>query len=109
MLKITGTLEVFQNNRGYVTGVFKAWNDEAKQVTGKAYMDVTLPKDVKIKEGQTLTLNVKTAYLNAVHVASHGTLDNEFTKLKINVVECEVTNVYPEEKKVKKSSKKVRE
>lgn len=103
MLKLTGTLEVFQNNRGYVTGVFKAWNDKTKQVTGKAYMDVTLPESVKIKEGQTLTLNVKEAYLNAVHVDG----EKAFTKLKINVVECEVTSVYPEEKKAKKPSKKV--
>lgn len=103
MLKLTGTLEVFQNQRGYVTGVFKAWNEDNKQVTGKAYMDVTLPKDVTIKEGQTLTLNVKKAYLNAVHVDG----ENAFTKLKINVVDCEVESVYPEQKEVKKTSKKV--
>lgn len=101
MLKLTGTLEVFQNQKGYVTGVMKAFDDESKQVLGKAYMDVTLPKDVTIQEGQTLTLNVKTGYLNAVHVAG----ENQFTKLKINVVDCEVIRVYPEEKKAKPSKR----
>ena len=103
MLKLSGTLEVFQNKKGYVTGVFKAWNEETKEVLGKAYMDVKLPENVKIKEGQTLTLDVKKAYLNAVHVTG----ENEFTKFKINVVDCEVTSVYPKEKKSKKTSKKV--
>lgn len=102
MLKITGTLEVFKNNRGYTTGVLKSFND-ANQLTGRAYIDVTLPENVTVEEGQTLTLNVKTGYLNAVHVES----ENAFTKLKINVVECEITSVYPE-KKVKKSSKKAK-
>ena len=103
MLKLSGSLEVFQNKKGYVTGVIKAWNEEAKEVLGKAYIDVNLPENVQIKEGQTLTLNVKTAYINAVHVSG----ENEFTKLKINVVDCEVTRVFPEEKKAKKPSKKV--
>lgn len=102
MLKLSGTLEVFQNKKGYVTGVFKAWNEEAKEVLGKVYMDVKLPESVKIKEGQTLTLDVKTAYLDAVHVTG----EHEFTKLRINVVDCKVTSVYPEEKKSKKTSKK---
>jgi len=103
VVKINGTLEVFQNQKGFVTGVFKAFDDETKKVTGKAYMDVSLPENVAIKEGQTLTLNVKAGYLNAIYVA--GT--NPFTKLKIKVVDCEVIRVYPEEKEVKKTSKKV--
>lgn len=107
MLKLTGTLEVFKNRNGYPTGVIKAWDKENKNVLGKAFMDVVLPKDVTIEEGQTLTLDVEEGYLNAVHVASHGTLDNEFTKLRINVVKCEIKSVFPEQKKVKKSSKKV--
>ena len=102
MIKLSGTLEVFQNRNGFVTGVFKAWNEEDKSIEGKAYMDVTLPDSVKVEEGQTLTLNVKTAYLNAVHVKSN---DAEFTKLKINVVDCEVKSVFPE-KKAEKPSKK---
>lgn len=101
MLKITGKLEVFKNKNGYTTGVLKAWNDEEKVVEGKAYMDVTLPKEVVIEDGQTFTLDVKTAYLNAVHVNG----DNPFTKLRINVVECEVINIFPE-KKVEKPSKR---
>lgn len=101
MLKLTGTLEVFQNKRGYVTGVFKAWDDN-KCVLGKAYMDVNLPEEISIEEGQTLTLEVKEAYLNAIFVEG----ENAFTKLKINVVKCEVKSVFPE-KKAKKPSKKV--
>lgn len=100
MLKITGTLEVFLNQRGYVTGVMKAWSD-SKQLLGKAYMDVTLPEKIKVEEGQTLTLDVKEGYLNAVHI---GEGEKTFTKLKINVVDCDIKSVFPE-KKVKNSSK----
>lgn len=104
MLKLKGTLEVFKNRNGYPTGVIKAWDNENIHVLGKAYMDVMLPKDLTIEEGQTLTLNVTEGYLNAVHVNG----ENAFTKLKINVVKCEVTSVFPEpKKKVTKSSKKV--
>lgn len=102
VVKLTGTLEVFQNQKGYITGVFKAFDDKANTVTGKCYMDVALPESVKVKEGQTLTLELKKAYLNAVHVEG----ENAFTKLKINVVDCEVIRVFPEEKEVKKTSKK---
>ena len=101
MLKLIGTLEVFQNKKGYVTGVMKAWDDN-KALVGKAYMDVNLPESISIEEGQTLTLDVKEAYLNAVHVEG----ENAFTKLKINVVDAEIKSIFPE-KKVKKSSKKV--
>lgn len=102
MLKLTGTLEVFQNKKGYVTGVIKHWDEDEKQFTGKAYLDVQLPEGVEVLEGQTLTLDVKTAYLNAVHVKG----ENAFTKLQINVVDCEVKSVFPE-KKAQKPSKKV--
>lgn len=102
MLKITGTLEVFQNRNGYVTGVIKAWDEDQKTVTGKEFMDVKLPASVTLLEGQTLTLDVKTAFLNAVHVEG----ENSFTKLKINVVDCDVVKVFPEEKKAKKPSKR---
>ena len=101
-MKLSGTLEVFQNKKGYVTGVFKAWNEDSKEVLGKAFMDVNLPDSIKIEEGQTLTLNVKEGYLNAVYVKA----ENSFTKFKINVVDCEVKKVFPEQKKTKKSSKK---
>ena len=103
MLKLTGQLEVFKNQKGYITGVIKAWNEAEKTVAGRTYMDVLLPVGVEVKEGQTLTLDVKTAYLNAVHVEG----ENAFTKLKINVVDCEVIRVFPEEKKASKPSKKV--
>ena len=101
MLKLTGRLEVFKNQKGYVTGVMKAWNDETKEVLGKAYMDVALPQDVEINDGETLSLDVKTAYLNAVYVSG----ENSFTKLKINVVDCEILSVFPERKKSKTSKK----
>lgn len=100
-MKLTGLIEVFQNKKGYVTGVFKAWNEESKEVLGKAYLDVNLPESVKIKEGQTLTLNVKEGYLNAIFVDT----ENAFTKLKINIVDCEVKSVFPEPKKTKKEAK----
>lgn len=101
MLKITGILEVFKNKNGYTTGVLKAWDSESKTLLGKAYMDVTLPEDVVVEEGQTLTLDVKTAYLNAVYVNA----ENSFTKVKINVVSCDILSVFPE-KKVTKPSKR---
>ena len=100
-MKLTGKLEVFKNQNGYFTAVFKAWNDK-NEVKGKAFMDVKLPESVQVKDGQTLTLDVKEAYLNAVHVEAG---EKTFDKLKINVVDCEVISVYPEEKKPKKASK----
>ena len=101
MMKLTGRLEVFKNKNGYVTGVIKAWDDDSKKVLGKAFMDVNLPKDVEIKDGQSLTLDVEEAYLNAYFVDT----ENPFTKLKINVVKCKVIDVFPKE--AKKASKKV--
>lgn len=101
MLELKGNLEVFQNKNGYVTGVIKAWDEDNHTVLGKVFMDVKLPKEITIKEGQSLTLDVKKAYLNAVYVEG----ENGFTKLKINVVECEVIRVFPEEKKVKTSKR----
>ena len=100
-MKLSGLIEVFQNKKGYVTGVFKAWDEESKTVLGKAYLDVNLPESVKIEEGQTLTLNVKEGYLNAIFVDT----ENAFTKLKINIVDCEVKSVFPEPKKAKKGVK----
>ena len=101
-MKLTGILEVFKNKNGYVTGVIKAWDEDSKKVLGKAFMDVNLPKDVEIKDGQTLTLDVEEGYLNAYYVNS----ENPFTKLKINVVKCKIVDVFPKE--VKKTSKKVK-
>lgn len=101
-MKLVGNLEVFKNKNGYYTGVFKAWNEESKSVLGKAFMDVNLPENVECKDGQTLTINVKEGYLNAIYVDSK----DPFTKLKINVVDCEVVRVFPEEKKTRKSSRK---
>lgn len=102
MLKVNGQIEVFQNKRGYITGVIKSWG-ENKDVLGKAYIDVNLPESVLILDGQTLTLDVKTAYLNAVHIEGK----NEFTKLVLNIVDADIVKIFPDEKEVKKTSKKV--
>lgn len=101
MLKLTGTLEVFKNKNGYITGVIKAWDNSKKAVLGKSYLSVTLPDSVTVEEGQTLTLEVKEGYLNAVFVGT----ESPFTKLEINVVDCDIKSVFPE-KKVKKPSKR---
>lgn len=101
MLKLTGVLEVFKNKNGYITGVIKAWDDN-KALLGKTYLSVSLPKDVTVEEGQTLTLDIKEAYLNAVYIGT----DAPFTKLEINVVKCDIKSVFPEAK-IKKSSKQV--
>lgn len=103
MLKLSGKLEVFKNQKGYITGVIKAFDSESKKLLGKAFMDVTLPEGVEVGEGETLTLDVKTAYLNAIHVET----ENAFTKLRINVVDADIVSVYPERKKDSKPSKKV--
>ena len=99
MLKLTGILEVFKNKKGYITGVIKAW--DSNKVLGKSYLSVILPESVTVEEGQTLTLEVKEGYLNAVFVGT----DTPFTKLEINVVDCDIKSVFPE-KKVEKPSKR---
>ena len=101
-MKLTGTIEVFKNKNGYLTGVLKSFDEDNKKVLGKAYIDVKLPEEVEVKDGQTLSLDVKEGYLNAVYVD----VKDAFTKLKINVVKCDVKAVFPEEKKAKKTSKK---
>lgn len=100
-MKFEGILEVFKNKNGYITGVLKAWDSEAREVKGKAYFDVILPADVTVEDGQTLTLDVQEGYINPTYVEA----ENPFTKLKFNVVKCEVKRVFPE-KKIKKSSKR---
>lgn len=99
MLKIEGNLEVFQNDKGYAISVIKAFED--KELLGKIFVDTKLPKGVELNKGETLTLNVKEGYLNAVHVEA-----GQFTKLQINVVDCEVVKVFPERKEAKKASKR---
>lgn len=100
-MKLSGKIEVFMNKRGYVTGVFKDWDEENKSVLGKAYVDVLLPEEIAIKEGESLTLDVEEAYLNARYVKSNG---KDFTKLQINVVKALVSRRFPEE--AKKTTKK---
>lgn len=98
---VTGKLEVFKNQNGYNTAVLKDFGDD-NSVKGKAFISCKLPESVKIEDGQTLTLDVKKGYLNAVYVGS----DAPFTKLEINISECEIVKVFPEPKKSKKTSKK---
>ena len=98
---VTGKLEVFKNQNGYNTAVLKAFGDN-NELKGKTFVSCKLPESVKIEDGQTLTLDVKKGYLNAVYVGS----DAPFTKLEINISECEVVKVFPEQKKSKKTSKK---
>lgn len=106
MLKLTGTLEVFKNRNGYITGIIKSFDKDDKSYLGNVCLDVSIPESVEVKEGQTLTLKVTEGYLNIRHVVAKG---NSFDKLFINVVKCKVVKVYPEEKKVAKPSKKVKE
>lgn len=101
-MQVTGKLEVFKNQNGYITAVVKAFGDK-NELKGKTFVSARLPESVQVKDGQTLTLDVKKGYLNAVYVGT----DAPFTKLEINVVDCEVVSVFPEEKKSKKTSKKV--
>ena len=102
-MKLTGKLEVFKNQNGYITAVIKDFDDN-KQVRGKAYVSAKLPDYVVVEDNNSLTLDVKEGYLNAVYVDT----DKPFTKLQINVVNCEVLNVFTPEKKSKKTSKKVK-
>lgn len=107
---VTGKIEVFKNNRGYYTGVIKAWDNDLahngagdSHVLGKVFIDVNLPKDVEAKAGETLTLDVKEGYLNARHIAG----ENEFTKLAITIVKCDVVKTFtPKETKAKKGGKR---
>lgn len=103
-MKFEGILEVFKNKKGYITGVLKAWDNEAKEVKGKVYIDVNLPEDVTVEDGQTLTLDVHEGYINPTYIEG----ENAFTKLKFNVVKCDIKSVFPE-KKIKKSSKRTDE
>ena len=102
-MKVTGKLEIFKNRNGYFTAVIKVW-DEQNNVSGKAFMDVALPEGVKVEDGQSLTLDVKEGYLNAVYVKA----ENSFTKLKLNVVKCDVVDVFPKPEKAKKAKKRAK-
>ena len=102
-MKVTGKLEIFKNRNGYFTAVIKAW-DEENNVTGKAFMDVALPEGIKVEDGQSLTLDVKEGYLNAVYVKAQKA-ENSFTKLKLNIVKCDVVDVFPKPEKAKKAKK----
>ena len=99
MLKLTGTLEVFKNKNGYITGIIKTFDKDDKSYLGNVCLDVTLPEVVEVKEGKTLTLKVAEGYLNTRHIVAKG---KSFDKLVINVVKCTVVKVYPEDKEATK-------
>lgn len=98
---VTGKLEVFKNENGYYTAVIKAW-DKKNNLKGKAFMNVDLPDGMTCEDKQTLTIDVKEGYLNAVYIEC----GNPFTKLVLNIVKADIVSVYPEPKKAKKNSKK---
>ena len=102
-MQVSGKLEIFKNRNGYYTAVIKAWGDH-KELQGKALMDVALPEDVKVEDGKTLTLDVKEGYLNAVYVKAEKA-ENSFTKFKLNIVKCDVVDVFPKPEKAKKAKK----
>ena len=88
-MKITGKLEVFKNQRGYITGILKAF-DKDKNLTGKIFIDV---KGLDIKDDRTYTINVIDGYLNVIHQES---LTKDFDKLSISVLKHKLLSVYPE-------------
>ena len=87
-MQITGKIEVFKNQRGYVSGILKAFED--KELKGKVYIDV---QGLDIKDDRTYTINVTEGYLNVHHVES---LTKDFDKLVISVKKHELLSVYPE-------------
>lgn len=100
---VTGKIEVFKNRKGYPLGILKSFTQEG-ELNAKMFISVEL-RDEKLNEklvdGKTLTIDVKTGYLNVNHVE----LDEEsFDKLSISIVKGEIVSVFPEE--VKKTTKK---
>ena len=103
-MKLSGHLEVFKNENGYLTGVMKSFDFNGKKPTGKVYIDVRIGEDnlKDFKKGSTYTLNLKEAYLDAIHVDC----EKPFTKSIITVKEYEVFSIFTPEKAVKKPTKK---
>lgn len=87
-MQITGKIEVFRNQRGYVSGILKAF--ENKELKGKVFIDV---QGLDIKDDRTYTINVTDGYLNVHHVES---LTKDFDKLVISIKKHELISVYPE-------------
>lgn len=102
-MKVTGKIEVFVNNKGYLTGVLKSFN-ENKEVTGKTYIDVNAYGELHdtMDDKHTYTLNVKEGYLNARHVDIG---EKSFDKIELSILDASVMSVYPEVKKAKKGGK----
>ena len=86
-MMITGKIDLFKNQRGFVTGTIKAFDKENKLI-GKCFIDVI---GVAVEEGETLTIDVKEGYLNAVHVEGK---ESKFDKLAINVKKYDVVKSY---------------
>ena len=87
-MQITGKIEVFKNQRGYVSGILKAFED--KEVKGKVFIDV---QGLDLKDDRTYTILITEGYLNVHHVES---MTKDFDKLVISVKKHELISVYPE-------------
>lgn len=87
-MQVLGKIEVFRNQRGYVTGILKSF--ENKELKGKVYIDV---QGLDIKDDRTYTIEVTDGYLNVHHVES---LTKDFDKLVISVKKHNLISVYPE-------------
>ena len=88
-MQIKGKIEVFKNQRGYLTGILKAF-DSDKNLVGKIFIDV---KGLDIKDDRTYTIDVIEGYLNVIHQES---LTKAFDKLSISIVKHKLISVYPE-------------
>lgn len=86
-MEVTGKIDLFKNKRGYVTGVLKSFNEE-KKVSGKSFIDVS---GVVVKEGETLTIDVKKGYLNSIHVEGEK---GGFDKFSLSIKEYDVVRSY---------------
>lgn len=103
---IKGQIEVFKSKKGYPTGILKSFDKNGKEVVGKLFVNVQIRDEKmleKLVDGKTLTISVETGYLDVRHVD----LETEsFDVPVISIVKGEIVKVFPEEKPVKKTTKK---
>ena len=85
---LKGKIDVFKNQRGYVTGILKCFEDN--ELKGKVYIDV---QGLDIKDDRTYTIDVIEGYLNVHHVES---LTKDFDKLVIKIKKHSLLSVYPQ-------------
>ena len=84
-MNLTGKIDLFKNQGGYVMGVIKSF-DENKKYTGKSFVNVV---GVEVLKGETLTIDVKEGYLMNVHVKGKAP-SKEFDKVVIVVKQYDV-------------------